>query len=121
MSIKLPAFTGVNHQIPLAEAIVMTQQYRQDNQTILDPIMRNIGILPLSETFNREDFDKLLGQAGCEGVRLYYGMDDKLKVHIIAVGVNDKNEDIIADQGAVLIENGIRCPTVCPPASALNS
>ena len=121
MSIKVPPFPGVSHQISLVQAIAMTQKYRLGNETILEPVMRNMQILPFSETFNREDFDKLLSQADCEGIRLYYGMDEELKVHIIAVGVNSRNEDLIADQVAVLIENGIRCPTVCPPASALNS
>ena len=121
MSINLPEFQAAKHPIPLADAIKMTQKYRLGNETILEPVMRNMQILPFSETFNREDFDKLLSQADCEGIRLYYGMDEELKVHIIAVGVNSRNEDLIADQVAVLIENGIRCPTVCPPASALNS
>ena len=121
MSIKLPGFTGVNHQIPLAQAIEMTQKYRLGNETILEPVMRNMDILPLSETFNREDFDKLLSQESCEGIRLYYGMDAELKVHIIAVGVNRSNEDLIGDSNSIVIENGLRCPANCPPASALNS
>ena len=121
MSIKVPPFPGVSHQISLVQAITMTQKYRLGNETILEPVMRNMQILPFSETFNREDFDKLLSQADCEGIRLYYGMDEELKVHIIAVGVNSRNEDIAVDSGSVLIENSFRCPVTCPPASVLNS
>ena len=121
MSINVPPFPRANHLITLEVAIKMTQLYRQENEDILDPIMRNNGILPLSETFNREAFDNLLAQEGCEGIRLYYSMDADKKVHIIAVAVNNENVDIISAGAEMLIENGIRCPTVCPPASELNS
>ena len=121
MSINLPEFQAAKHPIPLADAIKMTQKYRLGNETILEPVMRGMQILPFSETFNREDFDALLNQAGCEGIRLYYGMDAELKVHIIAVGVNSRNEDLIGDSNSIVIENGLRCPANCPPASALNS
>ena len=99
----------------------MNRAYRKDSESILDPSMQGKSILPFSETFNREAFDNLLAQDGCEGIRLYYGMDADKKVHIIAVAVNKENVDIIPAGAEMLIENGIRCPLVCPPASVLNS
>ncbi len=121
MSIKVSPFPQTSHLIPLSQAIEMTVKYRNDMESILDPEFRNKAVLPLSETFNREDFDRLLDQAGCEGIRFYYSMDDKSKLHMIIVGVNDRNEDILVDQNALIIETGVRCPQTCPPASPLNS
>lgn len=121
MSIQVNPFPQVNHFITLHQAIDMTLQYRKDMESILDPQFQNKGILPLSETFNREGFDRLLAQDGCQGIRLYYSMDEKLKLHIIVVGVNESNEDILVDQDALIIESAVRCPAVCPPSSPLNS
>ena len=89
---------------------------------ILDPSFREKGILPLSETFNRDAFDSLLAQEGCEGIRLYYSMDDKQKLHIIAVGVNSLNQDMIdREDDSIIVETAVRCPAQCPPESVLNS
>ena len=121
MSIQVPPFPGTDNFITLQEAITMTHMYRGNNEKILNPIYQGKMVLPLSETFNREAFDALLGQANCQGIRLYYGMDDKMKIHMIAVGVNEQNEDILSENGCVIIENGQRCPIACPPPSVLNS
>jgi len=121
MSIEVPPFPGTNHFIPLGQAIDMTTKYRKDKEQILDPEIRDEGILPLSETFNRDAFDSLLAQEGCEGIRLYYSMDDKQRLHIIAVGVNSRNEDMIPNNEAIIVETAVRCPAQCPPESVLNS
>jgi hypothetical protein len=115
----------------------MTSLYRQQNNPILVPNLRNMGILPICETFDRGAFDSLLAQTGCAGLRFYYGMSTDLKVHIIAVGVNDKNQDMLPDSnssssssaatandlnsGNGIVEDSQRCPDICPPDSPLNS
>ena len=56
-------------------------------------------------------------------MRIYYGMSDDLKIHAIGVGVNSKDEDILPTEGIgaaltttpVIVEDGSRCPDVCPP------
>ena len=121
MSIQnLPTPAG-GHFIPLIDAIDMTNLYRSQLENILQPEMKDREILPLSETFSREAFDTLLAQEGCEGIRFYLGMDESLKIHIIAVGVNNMNEDMLNDQESLIIENSWRCPNTCPPVSVLNS
>jgi hypothetical protein len=121
---------GASHFIPLSQAIEMTTLYRNEKEAILVPAMRDKKILPTCETFNREAFDALLGEPGCVGLRFYLGMDDGLKVKIIAVGVNAANEDMLPEQAAramvmsdpnQIVEDGQRCPDDCPPASPLNS
>jgi hypothetical protein len=124
---SITAFSSISQLITLDQAIEMTTAYRNNNQSILKTEYQGIGTLPLSETFNRKFFDQLLAQDNCEGIRLYYGMDTESKVHIIAVGVNADNEDMIYDVTLpvplenILLENSIRCPTDCPPESVLNS
>ena len=127
MSIKVDPFPGMDHFISLDEAVKMTSLYRNEYPKILAETMRGKDILPRSETFNREAYDKVLSQEGCEGIRLYYSMDDKYKIHIIAVAVDAQNRDILPineNRSVVedmIIENGARCPLTCPPNSELNS
>ena len=109
--------------ISLATAVDMTTLYRQDRETILANAYKNQNILPKCETFDRDVFDTVLKQNGCEGLRIYYSMDANNKVHAIIVGVNAGDEDMLTmgnDVDAAIIENARRCPDDCPPPSALN-
>lgn len=143
----IKALDQLNHGIPLSQAIEMTARYRPFREAILKPEFQGMELLPLSETFNRAAFEKLLAQPGCAGIRAYLGMDAEKKVKLIFVGVNDANEDILPskpiaasaaatsgitppgatadgdddddDDGGV-VEEGQRCPPLCPPSSPLN-
>ena len=115
------------HFISLSKAIKMTTVFRREKENILSDTFKNKDILPFSETFNRKAFDSLLAEDNCTAIRVYMGMDDGLKVHAIIVGVNQNNEDILPVQGVntedagevVIVEEGQRCPVVCPPPSPL--
>jgi hypothetical protein len=108
----------------------MTASFRLHRESILNSIYQNQNILPLSETFERTDMERVLTQTGCTAVRIYYGMDEDLKTHAIFVGVNADNEDMIApatqtlteeeSDEDLLLEGGVRCPEICPPESELN-
>ncbi|MGC4100807.1 hypothetical protein [Ferruginibacter sp.] len=113
--------------ISLPQAVAMTSLYRKERDSILKPELVGQNILPICETFDRKAFDYLLGEGGCTGLRFYLGMDDKLNVHIIAVGINEKGDDMLplmtsapGDPGDQIVENGQRCPLDCPPPSPLN-
>jgi hypothetical protein len=121
-----------SHVISLDRAKAMTATYRTNRETILLPENQGQDILPLSETFDRQAFDQLLGTPGCAGIRIYYGMDEQLKVHAVMVAVNASNEDLLPASAAqaadeptddpVIIDEGQRCPPICPEKkSALNS
>ncbi len=120
---------GGTHFISTQAAADMTDRYRANRETILATAYKGQDILPLSETFNRDAFDELLSKSGCAGLRIYYGMDESLKVHAIIVAVDESNEDILPPKvlnalegdDEFIAEEGQRCPNICPPPSPLNS
>lgn len=111
------------HSISQEQAVEMTASYRENLNTILAEAYRESNILPYSETFEVSEVMDMLKVEGTAKMRIYYGMDTELKVHAILVAVNEKDEDILTDnvESALLLENSLRCPTLCPPSSVLNS
>lgn len=114
---------GVSHYISLADAKIMTARYRNEMENILAPQYQGAGILSVCETFNRGEFDYVLAQPDCVGLRVYFGMTEELKVKVIVVGVNSEDEDILPSSGAAaaggdgetgIIEYGRPCPEYCP-------
>lgn len=117
------------HFITLAEAIRMTGLYRQSREIILAPEYRNSDILCNNETFALADLLSLVNRPGCAGFRIYYGMKENKKVHAILVGTNNSGHDLLPevmarpaqnDTNDWILEDGQRCPPLCPPASPLN-
>ncbi|HMC84161.1 MAG TPA: hypothetical protein VKI61_01490 [Chitinophagaceae bacterium] len=113
--------------ISLDQAIALTKNYRDAKEAILIPELRNKGILPICETFDADAFETLFNQNGCVSIRVYLGMDDKQLIRIIAVGANAAGEDMLPnagmvamDAGASIVEDGMRCPDICPPPSPIN-
>jgi len=117
----------MSHFISLQEGIDMTSLYRSSKESILKTEYQNLNILPLSETFSRGEFDTVLAKSGCEGLRIYYGMDENLKIHAIIVGVDEEGNDMIPEESSLteeeedIIEKGNRCPDLCPNESPLNT
>jgi hypothetical protein len=119
----------MNHFISLATAADMTRTFRANREAILEPSYQGLNLLPICETFDRDAFDQLLLQEGCDGVRIYYGMDDGMQVHAVIVGVDAAGADMVSGgagvslvaEGDVIIENGGRCPDICPGGSPLNT
>jgi len=113
--------------IPLSEAVKMTSIFRTDSNSVLDPAYQDMGILPTCESFDKSCFVKLFTDINCVGVRVYLAMDERLRVKLVIVGVNAQNEDVYIKlnpneplEESYVIENGVRCPDSCPPASPLN-
>lgn len=114
--------------ISITTAAAMTKRYRENRPLMLKPAYP-LDVLTLSETFGRLGFDKLLSNTECVGIRIYYGMDESLNMHAIVVGVNKDGEDILnftyqnnTLQGGDedVLDDAVRCPTICPPSSPLN-
>ena len=111
--------------ISLAKAKEMTARYRQNRNSVISPSYAGQDIIPICDKFDRNVFDKLLLKPNCMAIRLYYGMDESLKVHPIVVAVNEKDEDILPDEsnleeGDDIGDDTLRCPPLCPPPSPLN-
>ena len=120
--------TANSHLISLSTATDLTDRYRSNRNSILQTGYQSNDLLPLSETFNVNDINLLTSQTGCAAIRIYYGMTDNLRVHAILVAVDEDNADIIPDalessnvNENIIVEEGQRCPSLCPPESPLNS
>lgn len=118
----------MKHFISLEKAKKMIGHYRRKSEKVLKDEFRGRHVLPYSLTYDRAAFDALLNQPGCSGLRLYFGMDEEALVKIIAVGVNEKGEDLLttstistADATGEIVDEGVRCPTECPTTSPLTT
>ena len=106
--------------IPLSQAVEMTTRFRTNKDNVVALSFSGQDILANSDTFDVQSIKELLNKPNCTAVRLYYGMDETLKIKPILVAVNGSDEDIIeGDQTA--IDDTIRCPPICPLSSPLNS
>lgn len=107
-----------NHQISLQTAIDMTTRYRPNRPSNF----------PVCETFEKECIQQLLDTAGCTSFRIYYGMKENQQVHVILVAADVEGNDLLpqaittaeATDDPVIIDDGYRCPDLCPPSSPLN-
>lgn len=116
------------HLISLSAAIALTSNYKKQKESLLNSAIQGPHVLPDCETFDRDAFDTLLKQDGCTRVRIYFGMDEKNMVKLVIVGVDANDNDMVPqqtrsleDDTSVIIEDGLRCPEMCPPSSPLNS
>jgi hypothetical protein len=110
----------INHLIPLITAEAMTKLLRDNRNAILSGEYQDRDILPICETFDADSIRSILDQDNCTSLRIYYGMDTNLKIHAILVGADSSGEDILTTGVEVIMEDSVRCPTTCPPASPLN-
>jgi len=116
----------MNHFISLPTAEDMTELFRSERENILKTEFQGDDVLPICETFERQAFDTLLGKTGCESLRIYYGMSEDFKIHAIIVAVDENGADMLpgtslTEEDDDIVENGNRCPDLCPPTSPLNS
>lgn len=117
---------GSDHSIPVEQAKQMTKLFRELKDIILIPDLRGKDILSICETFNREAFDRILVQPACVGIRIYFGMTPEQKIRVIAVGVDQDNNDLLPATNTVTTtterdpepppptEQGAPCPPYCP-------
>ncbi|MEO5942709.1 MAG: hypothetical protein ABIP30_03650 [Ferruginibacter sp.] len=115
--------------ISLQQAIDLTSTFRKNKDNILAEKYKGTAVIANSETFNRDGFDALLSNPECAAVRMYTGMDANMNLHAVFVGVNSKNEDLLPmltsglpedGDDPKILDEGQRCPAMCPPPSPLN-
>jgi hypothetical protein len=60
----------------------------------------------------------ILSQENCNGIRMYYGLDENDNKQLVLVGV-DANGDDITD--GYIVDRIIPCPNICSQKNRLNS
>ncbi len=96
-----------NHNITLDQAAKYVQNFKNFPKT---PTTKG-------GFFARNIFEKILSQAGCIGIRYYYGQDDSGTPNLVLVGVDAGGNDMTTGP---IGELSIPCPPICPGSSQLN-
>jgi hypothetical protein len=109
------------HFITSAKAREMKGKFKGMKDKILRQEFLGKNMLPISETFDKAAIQALLDQPRCVKFRSYFGMNDNMEVSVVLVGVDENDQDLLAQTAAegdddfVIIEEGMRCPPDCPP------
>lgn len=102
------AFDGTEGgQIALADAATMTACHR-----IADPNAR------LGHFMGKDILNQILAQAGCMGIRTYYGLDARGKRELLFVGVDSNENDMTS---GIVADMSEPCPSKCSTPNPLNS
>lgn len=109
------------HEISLPVAIDMTTRYQAN---------RPEGF-PICEAFVADAIRKLLNTRDAFYLRVYYGMKEDGSLHAILVAADVSGNDLLPlvsetasgegeEDEPVIVEDGFRCPPLCPGGSPLN-
>lgn len=108
----------MSKKIGLDQAKTMRKKYKETKGSILaEGVSKEI--LPQAELFNKQDVLDLFNQEDCQGLRVYYSMDESQNFHLLLVGADSEGEDIIDPNDPQILDEGERCPPKCPVDSEL--
>ncbi len=106
--------------MPLSDGKLMVKTYLENKLKVLPTDLT----LPNTETYDSDAFVALLNQPDCVKVRLYYGMNEKLEICAIFVGVDSNGNEITIKGDSIsnsvnaedeyVIEVSTKCPPSCP-------
>jgi hypothetical protein len=108
------------HVISLQEAIALTARYRASK-----PLNGFI-----CETFEKQSVLALLSTPSAENLRIYMGEKENGDICAVLVAANAEGSDLLpvennsstdTEDDAIILEEAIRCPPICPPDSPLNT
>jgi hypothetical protein len=103
-AVALPAR---DHRISLTDAAALTKRHRD----------AKVGA-EKSGAFHKDQVLELLNQAGCVGLRIYYGRQPDGKPALVLTGIDKGDKDLT---GGTILEMHIPCPPFCGDANALNT
>lgn len=107
-NLKTMSFTGnENHAITLSEAAAWTREYRTKNPGATK-----------GHFYGKTAIQRILDQANCVGIRVYYAIDTAGAKQLIIVGAESNENDLYNGQ---LAERSITCPPRCGVNNPLNS
>ena len=108
----------MSKKIGLDQAKSMRKKYKEAKGPILaEGVSKEI--LPQAELFEKQHILDLLNQEDCQGLRVYYAMDEAQNFHMLLVGVDSAGDDIIDTNDPQILDEGNRCPPVCSSDSEL--
>lgn len=112
--------TNVSHSISLEEAVTLTTRFRESRP-------QDVAIC---ETLDKESVRKMLTVDGAEKLRIYHGRRENGEITAVLVAADVNGNDILPsasdskqvwdDDEALILDDTIRCPELCPPPSPLN-
>jgi hypothetical protein len=95
-----------DHRISLVEAAALTKRHRDAKVSA-----------EKSGAFHKDQVLKLLGQAGCVGLRIHYGRNADGSMALVLTGIDAADTDITGD----ILERHFPCPPVCGAVNTLNA
>lgn len=97
-----------DHSITKAEAATMTKLFRTAYPD-----------LAIANAFGNNAIESVKSQIGCKGIRYYNGLDGEGTLHLIGVGIDSSNQDMV---DGIIIERSICCfKAACYPCSGNNA
>ena len=131
--IKLDEKRALQHIITIEQAKSFQKNFIASHERLAKVISdsafsKNHFNIPNAELFNRDLFALLLNQEGADGIRIYYGEDEKGQLRLVLLPVDAKGNDIVtklvssasikipgisdafAQGGGQAGENGQSCP-----------
>ena len=95
-----------DHRISLAAAAALTKRYQTANPKA-----------EKAEAFHSDQVKGMLSQAGCVGMRLYYGLNSDGTPAMVLTGIDSSDSDLTG----TILEYGFPCPPICGGTSTLNN
>jgi hypothetical protein len=106
--------------LPVTDAKFMVKTYLENKSTVLKQEYLENNILSNTITYGVGAFKRLLDNPNCTQIRMYYGMNEKLEITSIFVGVDQEgneiliqNDDNLVEVTEYTIDEGLRCPPTC--------
>jgi len=99
------ALPARDHRISLADAAALTKSYRAVK----------VGE-EKAGAFHKDQVLELLNQAGCVGLRIYYGRQPDGKPALVLTGIDKGDKDLTG----TILEQHFPCPPMCDDSSALS-
>lgn len=111
---------NVPHSISLEKAVELTTRFRETRPNDV----------AICETLEKDSVRKMLSAPGAEKLRIYHGRRENGEITAVLVAADSNGNDILPagndrkdiweDENALILDDTIRCPELCPPPSPLN-
>ncbi len=86
------------HNISLERSDELIANFNKHRKALINDNLKEIdeqvGILPVCESFNANVIKRTLSQPGCEGLRIYLGLNDHYEVVFVLRGIDENGLDI---------------------------